>query len=324
MECKMWNNIKDKIRKIIYNKINPMYYQNAEDRVINAFTNKNYNENNGSYVPTPEGYSVRDDIFATYLQIPESKRHNVSYAPKVKNSEYKPTIGGENKQYKKIDLNPIDSDALIIEALKTNTSKVSSVLGDYFGLHTIGHGFDNKGEYVSYYDKWDINPTYGASIEDGSVRNKLLQHHFKNLKGEDVTHGIGKPIDFYDRIYLNDYFDVQPEIGKDEYYGGYIRPAFIGTQQKDKSGYSVTTNDYDELNIPINKGRLLKSGGKIYIKPENRGKFTALKKRTGKSASWFKAHGTPAQKKMATFALNAKKWKHKSGGNIPNWFLNYD
>lgn len=55
------------------------------------------------------------------------------------------------------------------------------------------------------------------------------------------------------------------------------------------------------------------SGGKdsgIHIKPENRGKFTALKKRTGKSASWFKAHGTPAQKKMATFALNARKWHH--------------
>ena len=35
-------------------------------------------------------------------------------------------------------------------------------------------------------------------------------------------------------------------------------------------------------------------GGKIYIKPENRGKFTALKERTGKSATWFKEHGTPA------------------------------
>jgi len=40
-------------------------------------------------------------------------------------------------------------------------------------------------------------------------------------------------------------------------------------------------------------GNLFKKGG-IYIKPENRGKFTALKKRTGHSASWFKAHGTPA------------------------------
>ena len=56
------------------------------------------------------------------------------------------------------------------------------------------------------------------------------------------------------------------------------------------------------------------SGGKdsgIHIKPENRGKFTRLKKRTGKSASWFKAHGTPAQKKMAVFALNSRKWSHK-------------
>ena len=52
------------------------------------------------------------------------------------------------------------------------------------------------------------------------------------------------------------------------------------------------------------------ANGKIHIKPANRGKFTALKKRTGHSASWFKAHGTPSQKKMAIFALNAKKWKH--------------
>ena len=57
-----------------------------------------------------------------------------------------------------------------------------------------------------------------------------------------------------------------------------------------------------------------KSGGRIHIKPENRGKFTALKKRTGHSASWFKEHGTPSQKKMAVFALNAKKWKHADGG----------
>lgn len=57
---------------------------------------------------------------------------------------------------------------------------------------------------------------------------------------------------------------------------------------------------------------LLKKGGKskIYIKPENRGKFTRLKKRTGHSASWFKKNGTPAQKKMAVFELNARHWNH--------------
>lgn len=57
-------------------------------------------------------------------------------------------------------------------------------------------------------------------------------------------------------------------------------------------------------------------GGSIHIKPENRGKFTRLKERTGHSATWFKEHGTPAQRKMATFALNARHWKHGLGGNL--------
>ena len=56
------------------------------------------------------------------------------------------------------------------------------------------------------------------------------------------------------------------------------------------------------------------NGGGIHIKPENKGKFTALKERTGHSTSWFREHGTPAQKKMAVFATNAKKWNHHPDG----------
>jgi hypothetical protein len=74
----------------------------------------------------------------------------------------------------------------------------------------------------------------------------------------------------------------------------------------------------EELKNQIKNGEfdIKANGGRIYIKPSHRGKFTALKKRTGHSASWFKAHGTPAQKKMAVFALNARKWKHADGGLI--------
>lgn len=74
------------------------------------------------------------------------------------------------------------------------------------------------------------------------------------------------------------------------------------------------TMRYTGLMSPF--GNQFKDGGGIHIKPENRGKFTALKERTGKSASWFKEHGTPAQRKMATFALNARKWKHDDGGPL--------
>ena len=67
---------------------------------------------------------------------------------------------------------------------------------------------------------------------------------------------------------------------------------------------AATIPEYADGKLPGYKN------GKIHIKPANRGKFTALKKRTGHSASWFKENGTPAQKKMAVFALNSRKWKH--------------
>lgn len=89
------------------------------------------------------------------------------------------------------------------------------------------------------------------------------------------------------RISKNSYNDMMANIAAD---GGFL-----------------SFNDSDIVNYA-------KDGGRIHIKPENKGKFTALKKRTGKSASWFKEHGTPAQKKMAVFALNARKWKHDDGG----------
>ncbi len=80
-------------------------------------------------------------------------------------------------------------------------------------------------------------------------------------------------------------------------------------------GYPKAVHPANTLDLDWSVDNYLrKKGGPIHIKPENRGKFTALMKRTGKPASWFKAHGTPAQKKMATFALNARHWKHGDGG----------
>ncbi len=75
----------------------------------------------------------------------------------------------------------------------------------------------------------------------------------------------------------------------------------------------VQNNIYD-INTIRDTYNKYASGGNIHIKPENRGKFTELKERTGKSSTWYKENGTPEQKKMATFALNARKWNHKHDG----------
>lgn len=53
-----------------------------------------------------------------------------------------------------------------------------------------------------------------------------------------------------------------------------------------------------------------KDGG-IHIKKKNRGKFNALKKRTGKTTEELTHSKNPLTRNRAIFAQNAKKWKHK-------------
>ncbi len=58
-----------------------------------------------------------------------------------------------------------------------------------------------------------------------------------------------------------------------------------------------------------------KSGG-INIKPENRGKFTAYKQRTGKTTEEALHSPNAHVRAMANFARNAVKWHHQEGGSI--------
>lgn len=55
---------------------------------------------------------------------------------------------------------------------------------------------------------------------------------------------------------------------------------------------------------------LLEKSG-IHIKKKNRGKFTATKKRTGKSTEELTHSKNPLTRKRAIFAKNAKHWNHK-------------
>lgn len=70
------------------------------------------------------------------------------------------------------------------------------------------------------------------------------------------------------------------------------------------AGYGLTG---ESNGVTFNKG---KDSG-IHIKPENRGKFTALKKRTGKTTEQLTHSKNPLTRKRAIFAQNARKWHHK-------------
>jgi len=58
------------------------------------------------------------------------------------------------------------------------------------------------------------------------------------------------------------------------------------------------------------------ANGGIYIKPENRGKFTAYKERTGKTTEEALHSPNANVRQMANFAKNAAGWKHAMGGMV--------
>lgn len=67
-------------------------------------------------------------------------------------------------------------------------------------------------------------------------------------------------------------------------------------------------------------------GGGIHIKKANRGKFTEYcgGKVTSECIARGKRSSSPAVRKRATFAANARKWKHAFGGNLLTHGANFD
>lgn len=88
--------------------------------------------------------------------------------------------------------------------------------------------------------------------------------------------------------------------------------------QNNAYNISETTMNNLEANYAALGGFLNQyaDGGSIYIKPENRGKFNATKKRTGKTTEELTHSKNPLTRKRAIFAQNAAKWHHAFGGEL--------
>lgn len=229
--------------------------------------------------------------------------------------------------YKEIQRQAI-RDAAIQKAL-TRTEGVAPIINGEPGQSCIYTVTDNFGKKyrVAGNQTFYANPEKYGFVVNGPLENaregdlhQLFQHgvphHMNMITGRDDK---GNLLVSYSSGYAG-----FPNMSRGDYKAnvpiwdeqGYETYRFVGTPEDNAKweqefntlqGYPAAIPVTEPLN---NQVSIFANGGGIHIKKENRGKFTALKKRTGHSASWFKAHGTPAQKKMATFALNAKKWHH--------------
>ena len=214
----------------------------------------------------------------------------------IKRNKYKYNIGG------------------FLKDTASSLGSISSIAGAAYGLGNTLFG-SQKNEQAIQNVQNNIDSLKNANFNTQSADSLLADYQNQNLIGNINKNDLGS-----DGLFSNKIAGIADEL---RFKANQANIAFFNNLNRASQQLSTNKLIQDQLanNIAAYGGLLdinnqYSDGGEIYIKPENRGKFTALKERTGKSATWFKEHGTPAQKKMATFALNARKWKHSGGGPI--------
>jgi len=184
---------KSELRDRMYENLTPINYNVS--RLYNTII-KNEEEWDRQY--NKENNKDLEDIYRLYLGKPQI---NNSY----KTSIYKPTISKDaNKIY--YSFSNINADKAFHNYNNWDSKYGDPDLITSFQLdkpfntlvtrsNTFTLGKDTRGNYISYYDKWDMNPL--------------------NLKlfNKEITTDVGKPIELYDRIYYKDY-----ETGRKQMY----------------------------------------------------------------------------------------------------------
>ena len=291
-----------------YHSVTPYGYDYPFERgkhwLDNMITNKKYNgvtEWESYY--NPEHIKVRTDAWRTYLGLPQKNNSYIknangtwSFNPEMLKTKYGSDFSPNQRFYDTL-MNKRDA------VTSTHGGLWESELRNPRTL-SIGPDTYKVGDlYVK--DLWDLQPFETFQLSGALSKTKLgktIENKVRNMEMGKLLGG--KP------------FMMESTIPVEFKYSHFPSPELFPDIVKPVRGNAFSKVE-DRLNyIPSIEHNKFKTGGPIHINPKNKGKFNALLKRTGKSASWFKAHGTPLQRKRATFALNARKWKHEDGGYL--------
>lgn len=215
---------------------------------------------------------------------------------------------------------------------KLNKEKIAEVEGSNKAINTVM--VDNSSA-DSVMDQW-TNQDFGKDFtksdigKDGWFSNKAKKKYRELKKQQDIARN--RALTSYENA--ADAADTQSDLNAMANFAAFGGPLGIW------EGYGSGAVGYElaKENLGIkalnatNKGRLTSlpnsfespelntfaKGGKIHIKPENRGKFTKYcgGKVTSECIAKGKRSSDPAVRKRATFAQNVRKFKHAYGGDL--------
>ena len=215
---------------------------------------------------------------------------------------------------------------------KLNEEEIAEVEGSNKAINTV---MVDSSSADSVMDQW-ANQDFGKDFtksdigKDGWFSNKA-KNKYKELKKQQDT-ARNRALTSYENA--ADAADTQSDLNAMASFAAFGGPLGIwGGYGSGAIGYELAKENLGikALNA-ANKGKLTSlpnsfesselntfaKGGKIHIKPENRGKFTKYcgGKVTSECIARGKRSSDPAVRKRATFAANARKWHHAFGGDL--------
>lgn len=214
-----------RVSESIFHNINPFGYSGHDDEIKQAVSDMLFRKD----IPAENKWGImgkeRLDSFSLYLGLPqkhgtfrvsnyspERSKEDVTYFSMPKYTEgisnpesIKNAVEAliQAKQDKSTYKNGVglstEPDKFKIEVKKAKDKGIidydesANVMGNY----KVSLGKDKKGNYISYYDKWDLNPTENTPSSDPNYLTALTRAAGLGVKM------IGHPFEIYDRIYYD-------------------------------------------------------------------------------------------------------------------------
>ena len=221
---------------------------------------------------------------------------------------------------------------------KLNKEKIAEVEGSNKAISTVMVDSSSADSVMNQWANQDFGADFSKSDigKDGWFSNKAKNKYKELKRQQDIARN--RALASYENA--AEAADTQSDLNAMASFAAFGGPLDIwGGYGGGAIGYELAKENLGikALNA-ANKGRLTSlpnsfesselntfaKGGKIHIKPENRGKFTKYcgGKVTSECIAKGKRSSDPAVRKRATFAQNVRKFKHAYGGFLEG--MEYD
>lgn len=201
-------------RKLNDHGVMQLHLTSPQDRIINAIMGES--EYSGSELNSPsEALKERKALFRNVLGLggdglPASDYMDGAYRSPVTENFLKSILNDPQSYYGKYSGTPKGKQLMsdVIDQLVKEPQYVGAGGHNTLGTFTLNRGSDDRGDYIDYYDEWDLNPFTDDFGRKPDEDKRKIEDFFY-----DDVFGLNTP-KVYGRVYMDELIGGDQEVPK--------------------------------------------------------------------------------------------------------------